>query len=208
MKFKIDDLEYPVEIVKKNNKNAYIRAKEGKIYVTVPRYYSSKLVFDLLEKNKSSIQRIIQKTTKKEEEEKEFWYLGKRYYIIYTPIYELEFIHDKIYVKDKKTLDKFLNQKRKELFQERLDFWYSVFEEKIPYPTLRIRKMKTRWGVCNKKNNTVTLNSELLRYNIDKLDYVIIHELSHFRHFNHSISFWNLVAKYEPNYKKIRKELR
>lgn len=208
MKFKIDDVEYPVEVIKKNNKNAYIRIKEGTIYVTVPKYYSSKLILDLLEKNKSSIERMIKNTMKKEEQEKEFWYLGKRYYVIYTPIYELDFINDKIYVKDEKTLNKFLNQKRKELFQERLDFWYSNFEEKIPYPTLKIRKMKTRWGVCNKKNNTVTLNSELLRYSIDKLDYVIIHELSHFRHFNHSISFWNLVAKYEPNYKKIRKELR
>ena len=68
--------------------------------------------------------------------------------------------------------------------------------------------MKTRWGVCNKKTNTVTLNSELIKYDISKIDYVIIHELSHFLHFNHSRSFWNQVEKYCPNYKKIRNELK
>jgi len=62
--------------------------------------------------------------------------------------------------------------------------------------------------VCNKKNKTVTLNSELIKYSIDKLDYVIIHELSHFIHFNHSKDFWNLVSKYCPRHKEIRKELR
>ena len=68
--------------------------------------------------------------------------------------------------------------------------------------------MTTRWGVCNRKNNTVTLNSELMKYSLDKLDYVIIHELSHFVHFNHSSDFWLLVSKYCINYKKVRKELR
>ncbi len=68
--------------------------------------------------------------------------------------------------------------------------------------------MKTRWGVCNKKDIVITLNSELIRYDISKLDYVIIHELSHFIHFNHSKSFWNLVSKYCPNYKQIKKELK
>ena len=83
-----------------------------------------------------------------------------------------------------------------------------MFEENIPYPNLKIRKMKTRWGVCNRKNNNVTLNSELIKYGYDQIDYVITHELSHFVHFNHSKDFWMTVSKYCPNYKKIRKSLK
>ena len=45
-------------------------------------------------------------------------------------------------------------------------------------------------------------------YDITKLDYVIVHELSHFIHFNHSKEFWNLVNKYCPRYKQIKKELK
>ena len=68
--------------------------------------------------------------------------------------------------------------------------------------------MKTRWGVCNRGNNTVTLNSELLKKEIDLLDYVIIHELAHNKFPNHSSSFWKLVQKYEPNFKTKKYKLR
>jgi len=208
MNFEIDGMTYPVVIIKKNNKNAYIRIKENSIHLTVPRYYSNKLILELLNENKISISKMLNKQAIRDEKNSEFWYLGKKYYVIKTPLYEIEFVNDRLFVKDDKTLEKYLNKIRKELFQKRLDYWYSIFEEKIPYPVLKIRKMKTRWGVCNRVNKTVTLNSELLRYSVEKLDYVIIHELSHFKHFDHSKSFWNLVEKYEPNYKKIRKELR
>ena len=68
--------------------------------------------------------------------------------------------------------------------------------------------MKTRWGVCNTKNNNVTLNYELYKYDIGCLDYVIVHELSHFIEANHSKKFWMVVEKYYPNYKEMRKKLR
>ena len=68
--------------------------------------------------------------------------------------------------------------------------------------------MKTRWGVCNTKNHNVTLNLELCRYNIECLDYVIVHEVSHFIEANHSKKFWAVVEKYYPNYKTVRKSLR
>ena len=85
---------------------------------------------------------------------------------------------------------------------------YGVFMEKIPVPNLKIRKMTSRWGVCNIKNYNVTLNYQLSKYNIRCLDYVIVHELSHFVYPNHSRNFWNLVGKYYPNYKECRKELK
>ena len=50
--------------------------------------------------------------------------------------------------------------------------------------------------------------SELLKKDVTLIDYVIIHELSHIIHFNHSKSFWNLVGKYCKNYKEIRKEMK
>ena len=68
--------------------------------------------------------------------------------------------------------------------------------------------MKTRWGVCNKKLEKVTLNYNLIYMDRKYLDYVIVHELSHFIHFDHSKEFWKLVSENEPNYKQIRKEMR
>ena len=67
--------------------------------------------------------------------------------------------------------------------------------------------MKTRWGVCSKKGY-ITLNANLIKYDIKALDYVIIHELSHYVHFNHSKEFWKLVEKNYPNYKECKKILK
>ena len=68
--------------------------------------------------------------------------------------------------------------------------------------------MTTRWGVCNIKLKTVTLNLELIKRDSKYLDYVIVHELSHLIHPNHSREFWNLVEENIGDYKKYRKEMK
>ena len=78
----------------------------------------------------------------------------------------------------------------------------------LPNFRLRTRHMKTRWGVCNKSSMTVTLNTELIHKDISLIDYVIIHELCHFKYMDHSKSFWNEVEKYYPYYKLARKRLK
>ena len=208
MKYIIDDFECEVVIEKKNNKNTYIRIKDNNtILITTNFFTSKKDIIKLIEDNKAFILKNLQRQQRKQEKEEKFYFLGDAYDIIYMPT-KLEIIDSRIYVKDEKELNKWLNKQIKQIFKERLDYIYEQFEENIPYPNLRIRSMKTRWGVCNKKLKTVTLNSELIKYSIDKLDYVIVHELSHFIHFDHSASFWLLVSKYCPFYKKVRKELK
>ena len=208
MTYKIQNKEYEVVINKKNNKNTYIRVKDdGTIYVTTSYFTTKNQIKNILDKHYNDLMKMIEKVEKKQEKKEQFYYLGKPYEIIYMPT-DLEFSENRLFVKDLITLDKWLKKETKRLFEERLHFWYYKFEEEIPFPKLKIRKMKTRWGVCNRRDNSVTLNSELIRYELDKLDYVIIHELSHFIHFNHSRNFWELVNKYCPSYKKARKDLK
>lgn len=208
MKYTIQNKLYNVEIVYKNNKNTYIRIKDdGTIYVTTAYFTTKHQIKKLLDNNINNIIKMLERNQKKQEKNEMFYYLGNPYYVIYMPS-NLEISDNKIYVKDEKTLNKWLKKEILKIYTERLNYWYNIFEEKIPYPKLKIRTMKTRWGVCNRRDNSVTLNSELIKYDLSKLDYVIVHELSHFIHFNHSKSFWNLVEKYSPNYKKIRKDLK
>ncbi len=208
MEYEIDGIKLKVTVEKKNNKNTYIRVKEGNEVVITTNYFTSKkTILKLLEDNKKFIFKNIKRLELKKEKDDKFYFLGKEYNIIYLKG-QTEIINNNIYTENIKSLEKWLNNEIKILFKERLDFMYNLFEEDIPYPSLRIRKMKTRWGVCNKKLKVVTLNSELIRYDITKLDYVIVHELSHFVHFDHSKEFWRLVEKYYPLYKKVRKELK
>lgn len=209
MKYIIDGKEYEVKIIKKNNKNTYLRVKEDlTIQVTTSYLTTKKYIKKLLDNNTNSIRRMINLRIEEKERNKKFYYLGNIYDIIIKEVDKLEIKENTIITKDDKQLLKWYNQQIKDIFTQRLKYNYNLFEENIPYPTLKIRTMKSRWGVCNRKNISVTLNSKLIEYDITKLDYVIIHELSHFVHFDHSKNFWNLVNKYCPEYKKIKKELK
>lgn len=209
MKYKIENKEYEVIILRKNNKNTYLRVKEDlKIYITTNHFQTKSSIKKLLDNNKEQIKKMIESQTKKIKKNDYFNYLGNSYEVFIDDVEGIKFLEDAIFVSSEKYLEKWLKEQIKTIFKKHLDYNYQIFEEKIPYPKLKIRNMKTRWGVCNIRDNSVTLNSKLIEYDLEKLDYVIIHELSHFIHFNHSKQFWNLVSKYQPNYKQIRKEMK
>ncbi len=209
MNYKIDDYDVTIKIEKKKIKNTYIRVKENNIiHVTTSYLVTNKQILKLIEKNKKYILNCLNKLEKKQEKNQKFYLWGKPYEVIIIPTSKEVTISDTIITPSLITLEKWLKKEIEKVFNQQLDYWYKKYQEKIPYPKLKIRKMKTRWGVCNRKNNTITLNSELVRYNRECLDYVIVHELSHFVFFDHSKSFWNQVNKYYPKYKETRKELK
>lgn len=199
--------DYPVEIIKKNNKNTYIRVKEGKVIVTCNYLTTNRAIIRLINDNYDAILQMITKDKKRQEKEEKFYLFGKVYDIVYG-FSKLEITNDKIYILNSKELTKLVDRKVKQIFNDKIEYWYNIFEEDIPKPNLKIRKMTSRWGVCNTKNKNVTLNYYLYKYDIECLDYVIIHELSHFIHPNHSKNFWLLVSKYCKDYKRIRNKLK
>lgn len=210
MIYRLDDDDYEVEILKKGNKNTYVRVKEDLTIQVTTNYFATKHdIKNLLDRNQDFLRKTLGKREIEKQKDDDFYFLGKKYDIVVVPILKnIELDGNKLYVPDKSLLEKWLKKQTLSLFEERLKYNYSLFEENIPYPRLRIRSMKTRWGVCNRKNLVVTINSKLIKETIDKIDYVIIHELSHLVHFNHSRDFWEVVEKYCPKYKRIRKDLR
>lgn len=210
MQFFYQEKTYPVIIVRKNIKNTYIRINASlEIIVHTNLFQSDFQIENLLREKESVIQRMIQRLEEKKLSANEIRILGKIYDIIYCDSFEkVEKIDHKIFVKDDKALKCYIRQELSSLFQTRLLINYDRFEENIPFPKLKIRNMKTRWGVCNTKDKIITLNTQLLEYPLEELDYVIIHELAHFIEANHSPSFWKIVEKYIPDYKKRRKKLK
>ncbi len=209
MVYLLDGKEYPVEITRKSNKNTYIRFRNNTIVVSTSYFVTNKQILKMLDQNQEFLRKNINKLSKKAENSQNHIILGEKYDIItMNSIEEIDYINKKIYVESSSKYDSLIKKETKKLFEARLKYNYDLFEENIKFPSLRIRKMKTRWGVCNRRDIRVTLNSELFRYGIEEIDYVIIHELSHLVFFNHSKDFWNLVSKYCPKYKEIRKRLK
>lgn len=200
--YKLDGEIYTVIVVKKKNKNTYIKIKDDlTIYVTTNYLATRRYIKTILNNEQDFLRQSIIKVKKHLEKDNDFYYLGKKYDIIILQTNDMMIDDDKIFVKDMKTLDKWLRKETARIFDERLHYNYDLFREKIPFPKLKIRCMKTRWGVCNKRDNSVTLNSKLIKYSLREIDYVIVHELSHFVHFDHSRDFWETVEKYMPDYK-------
>ncbi len=71
---------------------------------------------------------------------------------------------------------------------------------------ITIRSQRTRWGSCSSKAS-ISLNYKLIFLPDYLARYIVIHELCHLKHFNHSKRFWNLVERYEPHYHHCRKQL-
>lgn len=201
--------DYEIKIIRKRNKNTYIRFRDGCVMVTTSFFVPKVMIYSLIDQNRSSIERMIDRDRKREELAHQFFILGKRYFVVIDSSFDHVYWEaDKVYAPSEKKLLEVVDDYRRGVYASRLKYWYSQFVEDIPYPDLKIRRMKSRWGVCNTKRVCITLNSSLFNYDQECLDYVIVHELSHLVVPNHSSRFWEVVYQYCPKYKEIRKKLR
>lgn len=108
-----------------------------------------------------------------------------------------------------------------EKMQEVLDAWYRrILREAalphlaqwqktlgLPPVTLRIRRMKTRWGTCTPAHCSVLLNTELAKKPLECLKYIIVHELMHFLEPNHGTGFAALMDEHLPRWRSLKKRL-
>lgn len=206
MRFEYKDKSYDIVVLKKRTtKNLYIKVKDDlKIYITCNTFTSDREIKRIVDNNRKSIERMIDRAIMLEEKKQDFYFLGKKYDIVYTNIDEVSLGENKIFLSKNIDLDKWLKKQALKIFSEHLENCYENFTRSIPHPSLRIRKMKTRWGVCNTKTYVITLNLELITKDINCLDYVIYHELSHLVEANHSKRFWAVVEENFKDYKKYR----
>ena len=128
---------------------------------------------------------------------------GKKYPVVYCDKNKIE--GGTVYVKNvasiKKTLVKYLAE-------DLINFAEQISAQiKLQATGFSIKSYKSRWGCCDKKGS-ITLSCYLIMLPLRVQRYVIIHELCHTVHFDHSKKFWELVAKFEPEYKLCRKNLR
>lgn len=126
---------------------------------------------------------------------------GQRLPLIFSDKNTIE--NGAFYVKNKQSVKKTLIR----LFSDDLiNFAIKTAKQVRLHADFSVKSYKSRWGCCDRKG-AVTLNCALVMLPFYLQRYVIIHELCHTVHFNHSAAFWKLVAKHEPNYKLCRKNL-
>ena len=91
------------------------------------------------------------------------------------------------------------------LFEERLNHYAPLLG--VHWKGLKLSNAGGRWGSA-KSDGTIRLNWRLMHYRLPVIDYVVVHELSHLRHMDHSPRFWDTVESIMPDYAKLKKELK
>jgi len=200
-------------ILKKNLKNSYISiSKDSVIELKTPNV-SSFFIKDLLSKKESWIKKQLLKLELnpaiKVNIEDEALLFGE-IYSIDEP--ELETLRNFLFRLKKtsqnnilKAYDDFYKISAKDYLSPRVEELSNIMN--LSYNELKFRKMRSRWGSCSSKK-IITLNTKLMKINKKLIDYIIIHELAHLIHMNHSKKFHALVHLYIPDYKSLNQELK
>ena len=100
---------------------------------------------------------------------------------------------------------KLLMKKAREYLPYRLEYYAKLYG--YTYNKCRLSHANTRWGSCS-SNKTISLNIGLMNVPEKLRDYVILHELAHLNHMDHSKAFWQEVSQHDHNYKSHEKRLK
>lgn len=96
----------------------------------------------------------------------------------------------------------FLRKKAKEIIPEKVRYFSSIMG--VTPTAVRINSAKTRYGSCSGKNS-LNFSLYLMDKNEEFIDYVVVHELAHIKHHNHSKEFYSFIGEFLPDYKDIIK---
>lgn len=105
----------------------------------------------------------------------------------------------------KSAIEKWYKDNAKIQIERRVKYYQSFFNER-PL-AIKVKNQKHIWGSCTYQNKLL-FNWKCIMARIDALDYVIVHEMCHMKHKNHSKNFWNEVARVMPNYKESQRWLK
>ena len=230
---KIKDLEIPVCIKNyKTSKTIKIYFKEDCLTVTKSPYIYKREVDKLIKINEKKIYEEYKKIAEKKRLKNGRWETGQiilykgEEYIIDISYHERNIIKLKIEDESKtfkiilpkqmqkdeevpciqKAVRKVFKENTENVLRQKLPYWSNVTN--INFNSVKVRDAKTRYGSCIPKTKTLHFTSRLIMLKEEAIDAVIVHELCHIVHPNHSKEFYNLVEKYIPNYKEIDKYLK
>ncbi|MBO4910152.1 MAG: M48 family metallopeptidase [Lachnospiraceae bacterium] len=170
-----------IKIIKSKRKTISLQLiSSDELLVRAPMRASRRTINEVISKNQPWIEKQIARVKREEKESSNI-----------RPLSELEMTE--------------LTERARDLFKRRVEY-YAPFVG-VTYGRISIRKQKTRWGSCSSKGN-LNFNVALMRAPIEVLDYVVVHELCHRRHLNHSREFWSEVERVMPDYRRWEKWLK
>lgn len=220
-KINLNSKDYNVLITRKKIKRLIIKVNhKNEILVSAPPTISNSDVLNRVFINSKWIEKQISKHDKIDDEFDVFGYLdrkiiyiaGKRYQLQEDKDLNSKFVlnDDTFFYKNnlKKTIELIYESHYhllEDVFNNALDFFKNKVKQK---PTLKIKKMKSRWGSCNYNTGEIVLNKMLISVPSELVKYVVYHEFTHLFFPNHSKDYYNLLNNFLSENKIYEKKLK
>lgn len=209
---KVEELNVTIKY-KKNMRRVYLRVNEkGEIVVSAPirtpNYVVKNLVLDNIEK----VRNIVEKFKDKVIDENEYFIFGKKMEVIISEE-KTKFIEDNniiLSVSESLNKEEFIRKELRSILLRTSEEFVEKYKRqmKVEVNELRIKKMKTRWGTCNIEKKRIWINEELIKYPIECLEHIVVHEMTHLLEVGHTPRFYKLLEKFYPSYRDNDKLLR
>ena len=230
---KIKEKEIPVIIRNYRHTNLIKMYFKGNVLnISKSKYLSKKRILEVIKQNEEQIYEQYLKIISKENDKMKHWYTGEKIsykgedfcvQIEYVAKKRLKIILDEEnkrfiieipeVLKDEdnkviidKYVKRFLCIKTKEYLENRLPYWSQKM--KTEYDECKVGDATSKYGSCIPSKKALHFSNRLIMLPEDKIDAIIVHELSHMTYANHSEKFYQLVQKYIPNYFEIDKWLK
>ena len=219
-----------VAVLRKPIKNIYLRVtREGAVTLSVPKRTSEEKIERLLKEKRRWIERQIAKRENRKDllsqpelaDGSVLFFLGQKRVLRREKAAknEVDFFSDpfEIRLRLKDPADNALAarvfKESRRLFLENLilsyvDRWMPFFEKrKVSRPEIRIRLMRSLWGSCAYRKGKITLNENLIHTDPKAIEYVVLHELTHFIYHGHDAAFYGFLSELMPDWKARKKLL-
>lgn len=215
--FKLNEKIYPIKVLFTNNRNVYFEKKDNIFILKINKLTSLDSLYlkEFMEKSiKSFLAKKDLPSMEINENEKYFYYLGKKIFYEINNDLILFNINDEIIqlrktksAKPSKIIWNFLNQKLLLILDKLIIKNIPLIYPKLKKYELKVLNKKSAWGTNYVNKALITFSKYLILFNINIIEYVVIHELVHFLHQNHSKKFWQKINLFCLNYKEKIKAL-
>jgi len=230
---KLEELEFPkqieisnksycIQVIFSTKRSSSVSIKDNTLIFRLSSLLTKKLAHQHFSDLLKRIYLKIEKSPNKEQqytidniiEKKEFKFANEIYYLEFTnKIRGVKLEQNIFYVNyssKKENIEKNILKLLTQRYSNRLIHYIQDLNSRTYNYTINeisLKLVNSKWGHCT-FDNKIMLNLKLLNAPIEILDYVILHEIAHIKHKNHSQTYWREVQRFCPNYKLLRKQLK
>ena len=211
--------EIKITLEYKNIKNIILRIKSPThLHISSPYGVSVDEIESVVRKREEWIRSRLNTISKKSEESYKnggtIYHLGEKKQICFSPSARAKVslqegvleVGAKSEEQIKELVEKWQKAEAYKVYAEVLAEWKREMGVKISH--LSIKKMTSRWGSCNPKKGYINLNLSLIKMPRGVIEYVALHEMIHFFHYNHDKKFYAMMSEKMPDWQSRERELR